>query len=229
MELDVRVKMNENLYLRDPEQSELGSRIVKHGVRLIHQIGFEEFTFRKLAVEVETTEASIYRYFENKHRLLIYIMAWYWSWLEYKVVFATNNVTSAEEKIDKVIALLSGTLVDEINTNYLDDDLLGEIVMWEGSKVYLTKKVTEDNKAQLFKPYKDLVKRVGSIIKEYSPGYPYPRSLSSTLVEMSHFQHFFMKNLPALTDFGPSNDRSKVHDYLHHLVFSTLGKLSAES
>ena len=37
----------------------------------------EEFTFRKLAQKINTTEASVYRYFENKHRLLIYILAWY--------------------------------------------------------------------------------------------------------------------------------------------------------
>ncbi|MGZ5010791.1 MAG: TetR/AcrR family transcriptional regulator, partial [Methylobacter sp.] len=65
--------MNDKLFLRDPEQSELGKKIILHSIQLIHKNGFEAFTFKKLAEAIGTTEAGIYRYFENKHRLLIYI------------------------------------------------------------------------------------------------------------------------------------------------------------
>jgi AcrR family transcriptional regulator len=43
---------------------------VKNGLILINKIGFEEFTFKKLSIEISTTEASIYRYFENKHQII---------------------------------------------------------------------------------------------------------------------------------------------------------------
>ena len=69
--------MNEKLFLRDPEQSELGRRIIRQGIILISEVGLEETTFRKLAERMGTKEASIYRYFENKHRLLVYLVAWY--------------------------------------------------------------------------------------------------------------------------------------------------------
>ena len=75
-------KLNERLYLRDPQSTELGQRIVSKGIELIDGLGFEQFTFKKLAAQVNSTEPSIYRYFENKHRLLHYLTAWYWSWMD---------------------------------------------------------------------------------------------------------------------------------------------------
>jgi AcrR family transcriptional regulator len=79
--------MKEKLFLRNPEQSELGKKIIMRSIQLIHEQGFKALTFKKLAEAIGSTEAGIYRYFENKHRLLIYITAWYWSWLEYRVPF----------------------------------------------------------------------------------------------------------------------------------------------
>ena len=92
MELSIKIKMNEKLFLRNPEETELGRNIIEHSIILIHKIGFEVFTFKKLAKEISTTEAGIYRYFENKHRLLLYIVDWYWSWQEYRLIFQTNNI-----------------------------------------------------------------------------------------------------------------------------------------
>ena len=79
------IKLNEHLYLSDPQHTKLGQNIISKSVVLIDQLGFEQFTFKKLAKEIDSTEASVYRYFENKHRLLHYLISWYWSWLEYKV------------------------------------------------------------------------------------------------------------------------------------------------
>ena len=70
MKLEVQIKMNESLFLRDPEQSELGKNIIKFSIELIQKNGFEAFTFKKLAEAIGTTEAGVYRYFENKHKLL---------------------------------------------------------------------------------------------------------------------------------------------------------------
>jgi len=72
MELHFQVRMNPKLYLRDPEQSELGRNIIRNSIELIHEMGFEDFTFKKLSQQVGTTEASIYRYFVNKTRLFGY-------------------------------------------------------------------------------------------------------------------------------------------------------------
>ena len=222
MELQLQIKMNEKLFLRDPEQSELGKKIIRHSIQLIHEYGFESFTFKKLAEHIGTTEAGIYRYFENKHRLLIYITAWYWSWLEYRVGFHTNNITDPIIKLKRVINLLATPVEDEVRTSYVNESILHEIIIAEGSKAYLTKHVSEDNRHHLFKPYKDLCAKIGDIIMECNPQYQYPKSLSSTIIEMAHFQNFFMNNLPSLTDFGKTKDEAAIVSFLEHLVFSSI-------
>ena len=70
----VDIKVNEKLFLKNPTSSELGMKIINVGIALLQEIGFENFTFKKLAVRIETTEASIYRYFECKHSFLLYLI-----------------------------------------------------------------------------------------------------------------------------------------------------------
>jgi AcrR family transcriptional regulator len=75
---DVSIKVNENVYLKNPENSDLGRKILSSSIDLIDDIGFEKFTFGKLAKLIKTSEASIYRYFDSKHKLLLYFASWYW-------------------------------------------------------------------------------------------------------------------------------------------------------
>jgi len=222
MDLYLKITMNEKLFLRNPEETELGKKIIQESIVLIHQIGFEAFTFKKLALQIGTTEAGIYRYFENKHFVLIYIVDWYWSWQEYRLVFQTNNVKKPETKLKKAITLLSAPVDDDVSTPYINETLLYEIVMAEGAKSYLTRNVTEYNEAKLFKPYKDLCGRIAALITECNPKYKFPRSLASTIIEMAHSQNFYMKNLPSLTDFGKSKDETKIASFLENMVFSTI-------
>jgi AcrR family transcriptional regulator len=224
MEIELQIKMNEKLFLRNPEQSELGKKIIMHSIQLIHKNGFEAFTFKKLAEEIGTTEAGVYRYFENKHRLLMYIAAWYWSWLEYQVTYQTNNIENPKVKLKMIIKLMATTVEDDIRTSYVDEGLLHQIIITEGSKTYLTKRVSEDNKDKLFKPYKDLCAHIANIILECNPKYRYPKSLASTIIEMAHFQNFFMKHLPSLTDFGQEKDAERIIAFLEELVFSSIAK-----
>ncbi len=224
MEVTIHIKMNEKLFLRNPEESELGRKIIQYGIVLIHKIGFESFTFKKLAKEIKTTEAGIYRYFENKHRLLIYLVDWYWNWQEYRLMIETKNLKSAELKLKKAIQLLATPVEDDKNTAHINEKLLFEIVMMEGAKSYLTKTVTEDNKNKLFQPYKDLCARIANIILECNPKYKFPRSLSSTIIEMAHSQNYYLINLPSLTDFSNVKDAPKISLFLEDLVFSTIKK-----
>lgn len=222
MNISLKFNISEKLYLRDPEETELGRKILQHGILLIHSMGFEAFTFKKLAKEIGTTEASIYRYFENKHRLLLYIVDWYWSWQEYRIVFQTNNLNNSEDKVKIAIRLLADQIVDDVSTSHINEKLLYEIVMAEGAKSYLTKHVTEDNKAKFFKPYKDLCARIAGFIREVNPEYQYAFSLSSTIIEMAQAQNFFMQNLPSLTDFGSSKDETEIVAFLENIVFSSI-------
>lgn len=222
MSVQFKIKINEGLFLRNPEDTVLGRNILKHSVELIYKIGFEGFTFKKLAEEINSTEASIYRYFENKHKLLIYLTSWYFSWLTYYIQFETNNIDNPASKLNKIIALLASPIKDDEQTNYIDESLLHLLIVAEGSKIFLTKQVEENNRLQFFQPYKDLCNLIGDIILEYNSNYKFPKSLASTLVEVAHFQNFFMHNLSSLTDFSKLKKESQIVEFLSNLVFTSI-------
>jgi AcrR family transcriptional regulator len=224
MEVQLKISLNPALYLRDPESTELGKNIIQNSIILIDKNGFEAFTFKKLAIEIGTTEAGIYRYFENKHRLLTYLVAWYWSWLEYQIGYRTNNIKDPVKRLKTVIKMLASPVEDDDRSLHVNESILHRIAISEGSKAYLTKHVNNDNRLHLFKPYKDLCALIGRMILDVSPSYKYPRSLASTIVEMAHFQTFFKHNLPSLTDFGKSKSDSGIIAFLNDLVFSGLKK-----
>jgi len=222
MSAQLQIKMNPNLYLRDPESSELGKNIIKNTIILFYENGYEEFTFKKLAIRIGTSEAAIYRYFENKHRLLIYITTWFWTWSEYQLIFHTNNLNDPIEKIYKLIDLLTFRLENQFMIEGITKEMMSKIVITEGNKSFLTKNIIDDNKAMLFKPYKEFCHKIAEIFLEHNPAYAFPHSLASSLVEVAHFQIYFKDNLPRLTDFAnePSTDNLVI--FLRQLVLSTL-------
>jgi hypothetical protein len=151
-------------------------------------------------------------------------MAWYWRWLEFRVSYHTNNVKDPIYKLKQIIHLLIIIDKDDFYSDLLDVRLLHEIMINEGTKTYLTKHVTEDNSAQLFKPYKDLCSVIGQVLLECNENYKYPRSLSSTMIEVAHFQSYFKKNLPSLTDFQTDDNANLIVAFVEDMVLSSLQK-----
>ncbi|MEX0316268.1 MAG: TetR/AcrR family transcriptional regulator, partial [Allomuricauda sp.] len=141
----IRIGINEKIYIKDPESSDLGKRIVEQSILMIDEMGFESFTFRKLGDRIKSNESSIYRYFENKHKLLLYLASWYWGWLEYKMVFATNAIVEPGEKLRKAIEILTQTVQQDVSFSHVNEVLLNKIVINEYSKSYLTKEVDQEN------------------------------------------------------------------------------------
>jgi hypothetical protein len=195
---------------------------VKNAIDLIYELGFEHFTFKKLATKMSTTEASIYRYFENKHRLLLYILNWYWSYMEFLVDFTIQNIQDPKEKLIKIITLFTQSLPESLGQLDYNKSYLNQIVLSESSKVYLIKEVKEINSYQVFKPYKDLCNKISEVMLSLNPTYAYSRSLSSTLIETAHSQQYFSKNLPRLTDVSNEKEDEFVFNFLSQLVFSAL-------
>lgn len=223
MDFHVKFDINAKLFLRNPESSELGKLMVKTAIDLIYNLGFEHFTFKKLAVEINSTEATIYRYFENKHRLLLYILNWYWSYMEFLVTFKLENVADKKEQLKIIVHLLTHELAGSTSQFDYNKRFLNQIVIAESSKAYLIKEVAEVNKDEVFKPYKDLCAKIAEVISEYNPGYNYPRSLSTTLIETSHHQQFFSVNLPKLTDNFSARDSEFTSEFIEDLLFKVLG------
>ena len=199
---NLKITINEKLYVKDPETSELGRNILKNSILLIDEIGFEAFTFKKLGEKIQSNESSIYRYFENKHKLLVYLTSWYWSWMEYRMAFATTNVSNPIEKLEKAIKLVTENVTDDHATPHINEEILSRIIVEEFTKTLMTKEVDNENKEGFFLVYKRVINRIIDIIKEVNPEYPYAKSLASNIVEGSLHQHFLKNHLKTITNLS---------------------------
>nr|WP_321223512.1 TetR/AcrR family transcriptional regulator [uncultured Psychroserpens sp.] len=218
---NLKIEINQNIYLKDPESSDLGKRIIEHSIKLIDDIGFDSFTFKKLGVIIGSNESSIYRYFDSKHKLLLYLTSWYWGWLEYQLVFSTTNISKASKKLEKAISILTRTIESDSTFSHIDEVTLSRVVINEYSKSYLTKEVDEENKEGYFAIYKRLVTRLHDIIIEVNASYKFPHSLASTVIDGALHQHFLKDHFKSLTD---CNDKIQPSDYFTHLVTNALKK-----
>ena len=223
MAIGLKISLNNRLYLRDPQETALGKKIIKNAILLIDQIGFEAFTFRKLAKDIQSTEASIYRYFENKHNLLLYLVSWYWEWVSYLIDINTMNINDSVHKLRIIISTLVDASKENPSIEYVNESVLHRIIIAEGAKTYHTKTVDEENKEGLFLNFKSLVEKVSQVILDVKPDFPYPHALASNLFEMSNNQIYFALHLPRLTDVTVTDeDYTEVETMMHHFAFSLL-------
>ena len=199
-ELDIQIVIDSELYTKNPESTALGRNIVSKSIEMINELGFEAFTFKKLGQRLGSNESSIYRYFKNKHMLLVYLMCWYWSWIEYRILFLTANINNPEEKLKRTLELLTQETVLDNSFSYINEVLLHKIIIAEASKTYHTKNVDKENEKGYYKAYKRVVKRVANFVLEIQPNYNYPHMLISTVIEGAHQQRYFSEHLPSLTD-----------------------------
>ena len=218
----MQIQVNEKIFIKDPNSSELGKKIISSGIELIHEMGLENFTFRKLALKLGTTESSIYRYFESKHKLLLYLTSWYWGWLEYHLVFSTANIPSAEDRLKVAISVMSIDIPSGEFFGHINLGLLNKIVISESSKAYLTKQVDDANKEGFYSSYKRLVERVSNIMQEFNPDFKFAKTLTSTIIEGIHHQKYFADHIPSLTDIA--NNADILVPFYTEMAISTIKK-----
>ena len=211
----LRIQVNDKIYLKDPESSALGKKIIKEGILLIDEIGFDCFTFKKLGAKIGSNESSLYRYFENKHKFLVYLSSWYWSWIEYKMLLATTNVACPMEQLLKAIAVITEKIEDDDTTLHVNESILNKIIIAEFTKTFLTKEVDEENREGFFTIYKRIINRMVDIVTMVDPEYPYPKSLVSNIVEGGLHQHFLRDHLQTITN---CNEKISPTDYYSDLV-----------
>ena len=60
---NLKFQISPLLFVKDPETSDLGRKIIQESIVLIDEIGFENFTFKKLGERIGSNESSICRYF----------------------------------------------------------------------------------------------------------------------------------------------------------------------
>jgi len=223
MAIGIKISLNGRLYLRDPQQTTLGQKIIKQSILLIDEVGFEAFNFKKLAKAMKSTEASVYRYFENKHFLLIYLVSWYWEWVNYLIDINVMNIEDPKRRLKIIIRTFVYASKDNPSIEYVNESVLHRLVIAEGTKAYHTKEVDKENTEGFFLNYKNLSEKVADVISEINPQFPYPHTLASNLFEMANNHIYFAQHLPRLTDVTVKNDDfEEVEKMLEYFAFKLL-------
>lgn len=214
----LRISISDSVYLKDPETSALGKKIIEESILMIDTIGFEAFTFKKLGAQIGSNESSIYRYFENKHKLLLYLCSWYWGWLEYHMVLSFFSLKDPWEKLDKAVDIISREVTEDSAFTFVNEPALHRIIINENAKSFLTKKVDEENKEGGFASYKRLVSRLNDMILEAAPNYAYAKSLATTVLETALHQYFIRDHFKSITDAASPTPKP----FLINLIHKTL-------
>ncbi len=215
----IKVDINQDIYLKDPFSSSLGKDIIHKSIKLLISLGFEHFTFKKLAQEVGCTETAIYRYFENKHKLLVFLTSWYWGYLEQNLVFGIANMEDSRKKLEIAIKLLvKGPIFTQ--NDFIDPMLLRKLLTDEATKAFLTKEVDVEYQKGFFNHYHKLGDRIAKLVLEINPRFEFPKTLVSTVMESSLMQSYYAQHLPALTEHQPGDDRRVL--FFNELVFKTI-------
>lgn len=225
MSFEIKISLNSGLYLREPQDSKLGRKIIQHSIILIEEFGFESFTFKKLAEKINSTEASVYRYFENKHMLLLFLVNWYWEWVSSLIQINTLNIDDPKKKLQIIIHSFVSASKDNPGVEYVNESKLHNIVISEGGKAYHTKEVDKENSKGFFLSYKNLANLVSKVITEINPNFKYPFALATNLFEMSNNHIYFAKHLPRLTDISiKENDINEVEVMLNFFADKLLSE-----
>jgi len=172
---------------------------------------------------MSSAEASIYRYFENKHALLVYLVSWYWEWVRFRIDFNAMNIEDPRRRLKITIKTIIDTIRLATPAEYIDRDLLHNIVVKEGIKAYHINQVDKENEMGYFTPYKALGQKIANIILAVNPDFPYPKTLASNLLEMANNQMYFAEHLPKLTDLKMKDgDMSELDKMLNFFVFKLI-------
>lgn len=224
----VQLEINPNLYLNDPQKTKLGRKIIEQSVLLIDKIGLEQFNFKKLAETISSSEASVYRYFENKHHLFVYLLNWYWEWMIARIDLNTLNIIDPNDRLKVALGIIVDTANKNMAIEFVDEEILHKIVVREGAKAYHHKLVDEDNEDGFFLAYKRLCKNIANIIIEVKEDFPYPKALASTLIETANNNLYFARHLPRLTDLEAKENgqtlNERVKDMLEFFCFGLIHK-----
>jgi len=226
--VSVQIKINPNLYLRDPQNTELGKRIIEYSVVLIDELGLEGFTFKKLAAQIGSNEPSIYRYFENKHQLFVYLLNWYWEWLIVRIKINTMHLADPIEKLRIALQIIVDSANRNTDIEFVDEELHHRIVVREGAKGYHHKDVDTDNQGGFYLAYKNLCESLADLLLDVNPTFPYPRALASTLIESANNNLYYARHLPRLTDID-ANGQDLSEQVKEMILFFTMGIIQKQS
>lgn len=218
----IQFSLSKELYIKDPQLSAFGQRILKHSIECMHDVGFESFNFKMLAQTMGSAEASVYRYFENKQKLLSYLCCWYWEWVHYLIDMHTMNITDPAQLLKIAIHELIYASEESSVTEYINENLLNNLVVMEGIKYLHFHNVDAQNEKGVFLTQKNLAGKISSFIEKFNPSFEYSASLASTLIDMSLNQIYYSTHLPRLSSISGSDKLAKLEKMANEFVFAIL-------
>jgi AcrR family transcriptional regulator len=216
----LNIIVSPNLFVKNPDETALGRKILSKSIELLAELGYEQTTFKKIGLAIDSTEASVYRYFQNKHQLLAYLINWYWGWLEVKMAQEFIVLNTPEDKLRKAIELLVKPMDIDQRIPHVDESLLQRMVVAEYPKIYLTKEVDNENRGGYFSGYKRICDTLTLIALQINPIYQFPHSLFATIVEAAQSQQFFAAHLTRLSD--SKSGTCDIIDFLTDLTLKTI-------
>jgi len=139
--------------------------------------------------------------------------------MEYKLVFATANITDPKEKLKKAITIVTEKVSDDSSTVYINESILNKIIIAEFTKTLHTKEIDLENKEGFFLIYKRVISRIIAFVNEVNPEYQFAKSLISSIVEGSLHQYFLKEHLKSITD---CDDEISPTNFYVNLIETTL-------
>lgn len=201
MNLHFQVHIPSRMAQHDPSLSRTGLKILNTAIQMIADEGYEVFHLSRLAEKADTVESTVYRYFENKHKLLLYISGWYWAYLDFSIDYESRNLNEPRQILNKAIEMMAGKDLPQNNSLIGDPQLIHRIIIMEFSKIYITQLALEDNKEGYFVYFKSFVNKIAKLLSEVMSGYKFPRSFAFLLVSGIYQQAYVAEKLPALSEF----------------------------
>ncbi len=200
MAVTISISVNPKTYLRDPKDTNLGKKIIKHSIQSLSQTDYSCFNFKQLAKRMESTEASVYRYFENKQMLLVYLSSWYWDYLDYLIMINSRNIHDPKEKLRIAINTIVNAPAADSPVDYIDQKGLHRVIVEHFYKVIFNKALCSGESDSLFADYKKLNNNLSAIIRACNPDFRYPCALSSNIIKMAMDHNYYSEKLCSLTE-----------------------------
>jgi len=225
------ISVNPNTYLRNPEETELGRKIIKHGIELMSETGYQCFNFKSLAQHMNSTEASMYRYFENKYMLLMYLTSWYWEYLDLQIMLNTRNIDGPVRKLRITVKTIVDGVDEYFSQDYVNVRKLHRIVVEQSTKVTHSRKVEACEKAGMFSNYKNLNNNISDIILECDPAFKYPTALATNIIKLAMDHKYYAEHICSLTEITKCMEtrQKQIQEMIMYFLERLLGIETSQS
>ena len=133
------------------------------------------------------------------------------------------NVKDPIKRLKIILKSIVNATSENALTEYINENLLHNIIINEGSKAYHTNDVDKANKHGNFTSYKELANIIAKAIENINKDFPYPNSLASNILEMANNQIYFAKHLPKLTDIKvPKGNMRELEEMMEYYMMKLI-------